>query len=256
MQSTNEIELSAKSVRFFSWDLPLEAFKLAENDVHIWASVNEKSMGYLPKLYKLLSKQECLRAARYRFDRDQRHFIIRHGLLRILLGRYLGVDPQSVRFCHNIYRKPFVEKGCGDDALQFSLSYSNDIVLYAFTRGRRIGVDIEFIQSMPNMDTIVKDFFSLSEINAFYGLPQNRKKAAFFNCWTQKEAFLKAIGDGLFRRLKEFDVSVARHLPAKLIRVAWDPHEANYWLLKMLTSVQGYAAALAVERSHLKLRFR
>jgi 4'-phosphopantetheinyl transferase len=125
-----------------------------------------------------------------------------------------------------------------------------------FNRSRRIGVDIEFMRPMEDMDLVVDSCFSLDEKAQFHDLPVKKRQKAFYHCWTQKEAFVKALGDGLSRRLDQFDVSLMPGTPAALKRTAWDQNEAARWSLRTILLATGYIASLAVERSGWSLSVR
>ena len=131
--------------------------------------------------------------------------------------------------------------------LRFNLSHSQGLALYAVTRGREIGVDLECIRPISDAEQIAERFFSAHENAVFRTIPAHEKPKAFFNCWTRKEAYLKALGDGLARPLDEFDVSLAPGEPAKLLRIEGAPQEASRWSLNRLEPGSGYVAALAVE---------
>jgi 4'-phosphopantetheinyl transferase len=228
---------------------PNETLKIGNKEVHLWWGTDEVSGEQVSLLSQLLSETERIRADRYHFPIDRRRFIVRHGALRILIGRYLSIGPKQIKYHVNRYGKPFIENSSQEISLLFNLSYSNQMVLYAFTRGRRIGVDIEFMKSIPDMDAVAHNLFSSKEKAEISALPACQRQEAFYKCWTQKESFVKALGDGLSRRLDQFDVSVKPETPAELKSTDWDQYEAARWSLKTLTLVPGYTASLAVEGS-------
>jgi 4'-phosphopantetheinyl transferase len=128
------------------------------------------------------------------------------------------------------------------------MSRSEGLALYAFTQDHEIGVDIEQIRCIPEMDQIAEQFFCPGEIAVFQSLPESTKKEAFYNCWTRKEAFLKAKGQGLGLGLDRCEVSLTPGEPAALLRTTGDPHEASCWSLQELDTRSGYTASLAVRR--------
>jgi len=194
-----------------------------------------------------LSEKERIRSQQFHFESDRHAFIVRHGILRAILGQLLGVDPQQVKISTGPHGKPYVDQTGDIQPIQFNMSRSRDIVLFGFCRNRHVGVDIEFESFEPDFEQIVRHFFSKSEQAAFRDLPENQKKTAFYHCWTQKEAFLKALGDGISRGLDQFDVSIDPSTPAKLNRVRWDPDSVSEWSLKTIRSIPGYGIAVAVE---------
>ncbi len=203
-----------------------ETIDIRWGEVHLWWGKCEGMNERLPELNHLLSEAELQRAASYHFPIHRDRFIARHGMLRILIGRYLSTDPKQIRFGVNQFQKPFVDNGHQESPLLFNCSHSNELVLYAFTRGRRIGVDIEFMRPMEDMDAVVNSCLSSDEKAQFNELPVKKRRKAFYRCWTQKEAFVKALGDGLSRRLDHFDVALIPGAPAELKSTAWDQYEA------------------------------
>ena len=197
-----------------------------------------------------LSADERVRAERFYFERDRKRFIVGRGLLRTILGRYLDIKPSRLQFCYQSHGKPVLaEFGAGK--LHFNLSHSQGLALYAVTREQEIGIDIEHVRHIPEADEIVKRFFSARENAVFKALPANQKPQAFFNCWTRKEAYLKAIGDGLACPLDRVEVSLTPGEPARLSSIA-DP-SLDHWTLQELTPACSYVGALAVQGQNWSL---
>jgi 4'-phosphopantetheinyl transferase len=188
-----------------------------------------------------------MRAGRFHFQKDRRRFIIRHGMLRMILGRYLGVNASELRFSHGENGKPAITEKPGNGTIHFNLSHSNGVALFAFTRDREIGVDIEYIHHISDMEQIAERFFSKNENEVFRSLPQNQKREAFFIGWTCKEAFVKALGDGLSWPLNKFDVSLVPGEPANLLRIEGDSIERSRWSIKNLNPAPDYVGAFAVK---------
>jgi 4'-phosphopantetheinyl transferase len=236
------------------WKIPQTELTLAERDIHIWrADLDLQIMGF-QKLYQTLSIDERVRAERFHFEKDRRWFIAARGILREILGCYLGVEPNAFRFCYGRNGKPRLAGISGKEAIYFSLSHSEGIALYGFTRNHEIGVDIEYMRDISEMDQIVERFFSVREKRVFHTLPENQKKEAFFKCWTRKEAYLKAVGDGLSRPLESFDVTLGRGEPAILLRMEEGSNVAFRWSIQDLKPTLGFAAAIAVEGENLEFR--
>ena len=230
-----------------SWAYPPGDLVLNDDEVHVWcASLNQTASG-IDRLAHSLSLEECKRAERFYFPKDRLRFIVRRGLLRTILGYYSGIEPSRVQLCYGSNGKPALEKISSAAAFRFNMSRSGDLALYAVTRYVEIGVDLEGVGRLPDAEQIVERFFSPAERATFHSLPSDQKLHAFFNCWTRKEAYLKALGDGLSRSLDDFDVSLAPGEPARLLRVKGNPHEVSRWSLCELNPAKGYAAALAVE---------
>ena len=228
------------------WCSPPKNLKLSRDDVHVWRATLDRPAEYVCQLKRSLSEDERLRAERFYFERDRSRFIVGRGLLRFILSRYLEIAANKLQFCYSSRGKPELVETSSAYKLRFNVSHSQEIVLYAVTRDRSIGIDVEYIRPMPEAEQIVNSFFSVYENNVFQHLPLCQKQLAFFNCWTRKEAFVKAIGDGLSLPLNQFDVSLIPSEPARLLGIKGD-RSSTCWSLQDLTLDPGYAAALAVE---------
>lgn len=234
------------------WEQPPEPLVLTTNDVHVWKASLERSPSELDGLRQILAPDEQKRADRFRFEKHRDRYIVGRGVLRTILGRYLDRDPSGLRFQYTRYGKPMLP--AETEILSFNLSHSHDLALYAVTQGREIGIDLEFIRKNINLLGIAKRFFSPQEYSQLQALPKSSQLQAFFECWTRKEAFIKAKGEGFSLPLHRFDVSITPGKPAALLRTEWNPAEAALWSLKSLNPAPGYAAALAVEGKHWILR--
>jgi len=214
--------------------------------VHVWRTALDVPEAQLRSLWYTLTADERQRAERYVFERDRTHFVVARGLLRVLLGRYLRQDPPHLRFTYGPQGKPALATDMGGMALRFNVSHSHGLALYAITRGREVGVDVERIRAEVAQEKIAERFFSPREVTVLRALPMSLQATAFFACWTRKEAYIKAKGDGLALPLDQFDVSLAPGEPAALLRTAWELQEAACWALQDLAPASGYRAALAV----------
>ncbi len=234
------------------WEQPPEAPVLAKDDVHVWKASLDRDPSELDSLRQTLATDEQKRAERFRLKKHHDRFIVGRGVLRTILGMYLDRHPGQFRFQYTPYGKP--ELSAEEGALSFNLSHSRGLALYAVTQEREIGVDVEFIREDVNLLGIAKRFFSAQEYSQLQALPEASQLQTFFDCWTRKEAFIKAKGEGLLLALDQFDVSIAPGEPAALLRTKWDPDEASLWSLRSLNPAPGYVAALAVEGKHWNLR--
>ena len=189
-----------------------------------------------------------MRADRFCFDKDRKKFIVRVGILRTILGRYVGVEPNALRFIYGKRGKPMLADLFLNGSIHFSMSHSEGLALYAFTCDHEMGVDTEFIRDIPEMDQIAERFFSARENAVFRSLPASKKREAFFNYWTRKEAFIKAVGEGLYLPLDAFDVSLVPGKPARLLRTDENLGIASRWFIQELKPAPGFAGALALER--------
>ncbi len=210
--------------------------------IHVWRGSLDLGQEAYRRFQSLLADDERARAARFHFPRDRARFVVGRGLLRALLGRYLAADPAHLRFRYSIHEKPALV-GPG---LYFNLAHSGATALFAFSPSFDVGVDVELVQPEFEGDRIAERFFSPAEIEALQALPEEDRRVAFLSCWTRKEAFLKARGDGLTLALDSFDVSLAPNEPAALLRTAWSSQECSRWqLLDLSDTEQGQVAAVA-----------
>jgi 4'-phosphopantetheinyl transferase len=229
------------------WGPPPADLALSSDDVHVWRASLDQPAWRLERLAQMLSADERAKAERFYFERDRKRFIVSQGLLRTILSRYLTIEPNQLQFCYGRRGKPALAQMFGGGTLRFNMSHSHGLALYAIARDRKIGVDLERIRPILDAEQIAERFFSAQENAIFCVLPPSQKLKAFFNCWTRKEAYLKATGDGLARPLDQFNVSLAPGESARLLHVEGDPQEAARWSLQALTPAPGYVAALAVE---------
>jgi 4'-phosphopantetheinyl transferase len=199
-------------------------------------------------LAPLLSDAERQRASRFVFDRDRRRFIVARARLRRLLSARLDVQPESVEFVYGTHGKPALARRFADSDLRFNVSHSDDVAVYAFGLGREIGIDVETIRVIRDADDIAAQFFSSRENDAYLALDPRNKLIGFFNCWTRKEAFIKALGDGLDYPLDRFDVSLAPGEPAKILRVKGTSGDDCGWRMESFSPAPGFVAAVASER--------
>ena len=224
---------------------PPEPFPtLCADEVHVWqANLDGHSAD---SLQLLLTEDEISRANRFHFARDRNHYIVARGLLRKLLSGYLDTDARDLRFAYSEKGKPALEKS-QPGLLDFNLAHSHGRAIYAFSRGRELGVDLEFVRADVSDDKIAERFFSTSEIWALRALAPELRKQAFFDCWTRKEAYIKARGEGLSMPLDEFDVSLAPGEAAALLRNHKEPEEVARWTMQSIPAASGFVAALVAE---------
>jgi 4'-phosphopantetheinyl transferase len=192
----------------------------------------------------LLSADESARAARFAFPHLREAFTLARGALRILLGRAEGAAPEDVRFSYGAKGKPELTPR---SRVQFNASHSADLALIAITLDREIGVDVEQVRPMRDLAGIAARFFSAGETAQLNSLPQDQREAAFFRCWTRKEAYIKAIGDGLSVPLDSFAVSLRPGEPARMIQLGGSAGAAAAWTMHDLVIAREYAAALAYQ---------
>ena len=237
-----------------SWLTPQDHPLLAKDEVHIWLARLDQWEPEAQYFLASLSPDERRRAERFHFQQHRVRFITARYILRTLLGRYLQLKPEQLRFDYNAYGKPSLAGGEDQTALRFNLSHAHELALYAFARDREVGLDLEYIRHDFACEEIAEHFFSDREVAALRALPANQRREAFFNCWTRKEAYVKALGEGLSVALDGFDVSLAPGEPAALLSVRDKTEQWLHWSLRELTPGAGYVAAVAVEGGGWKLK--
>jgi 4'-phosphopantetheinyl transferase len=238
-------------VRAGSVTWPAAPWSPAETDgeVCVWLANLNPGGDVTRRAATVLSEDERERAARFHFDRDAARWTVARGVLRGILGGCLGVDPQAVRFIYDRFGKPELAPPFAASNLRFNLSHSEGLALYAVTEGRRVGVDIEHVRSLRDLEAVADRTFSIRERAALRQLPPHLRHTGFFNCWTRKEAYIKAVGDGLAHPLDGFSVSLAPDTPARLEVGKDDPGAVSAWTLEALAPHPDYVSAIAFEGS-------
>lgn len=221
--------------------------ELPAGHIHIWSLRLDPPEARVEELGRWLSEDEWTRANRFRFDRHRRQYVVGRGALRALLAAYLGTRPDLVRFRYGPRGKPFLAEPSAAGDLQFNLSNSDEMALVGFVRGVELGVDIEYMKPMTDLEQIAERFFSLSEREVLRALRQEMKPEAFFNCWTRKEAYLKAVGEGLAAPLDSFDVTLAPGEPPRMLTLEGDAARAARWRFRHFRPAEQFIGALAIE---------
>jgi 4'-phosphopantetheinyl transferase len=232
-----------------TWSNPPATLNLQPGQVDIWRIALDLPPATVKSLDSVLSADERERAARFRFPGGTERYTVAHGCLRHILARYLDCDPKQLCFSTNEYGKPALQ----GYNLEFNLSHSGERALVAVSLARRVGVDVEHIRPDLELIKTADRFFSQNEVTELMALPPHQHQIAFFNCWSRKEAYIKALGLGLSLPLDSFDVSLAD--PAILRATRPDEAEAARWRLLSLEVEPGYTAAVAVEGQGLEFRF-
>lgn len=237
-----------------TWEFPPPHTVLTEADVHVWKSPLNPPMPLVRHLERILAPDERDRADRFVRLEHRNRFIVGRGVLRRILGGYLERDPDQLHFRYSPSGKPALSVASGVRAIRFNVSHTHDLALYAVTIGREIGVDVERIRADYGTKDLALRYFSEREVAALRALAPADRLEAFFTCWTRKEAYLKARGEGLSLPLDRFTVSLTPGQPAALLEVLDDPKETARWSLRQLFPGTGHVAALAVESCdwHLK----
>jgi 4'-phosphopantetheinyl transferase len=224
---------------------------LGPDVVHLWRLDLNPDPATARRLAAWLAAEEWERARRFRFAQDQRRFTIRRGLLREVLAGYLGLDPGVLRWVLGAYGKPGLAGQDHPAGLRFSCSHSAGLGLLAVARGRELGVDLECQRPLPDALQMAASCFAPREVAELRQVPEAAQLPAFYDCWTRKEAFVKALGLGLSFPLNRFAVSVAPDQPARLLEVDGDPGAAGQWTLSSVAVGPLFSAALVVQGAGL-----
>jgi 4'-phosphopantetheinyl transferase len=214
--------------------------RLSPHAIHVYCAWLKADQPY--EFWSLLSAEEQTRAARFRFAIDSTRFIVRRATLRRLLSGYLNIAPQHIRFAYTPHDKPYI---C-EYPLHFNLSDAEDLALFAFAPVP-VGVDLEYVHAMPDMDDVAALMFAPAESAVYRALPDEQKSEGFFNCWTRKEAFIKAVGEGMSYSLSDFEVTLKPDDTPQVLCIRGDTQAGAGWSLIDLQPAMGFRGALAVE---------
>jgi 4'-phosphopantetheinyl transferase len=225
---------------------------IGEKEIHLWGVRLYADERCTSRLYASLSDDEKKSAEGYLLENDKKRFILCRGLLRMILGRYLRQNPKQIRFQQQTKGKPFLRDVC-NPPLHFNLAHSGEYVIYALTHECEVGVDIEYLREVNDMEFIARRFFTEEECTDLFSLPHEKRAEGFFNCWTRKEAYIKALGEGLSLPLRQFQVSLIPGQPAAIVKQHRTP-PLSAWTLIHLALAEGYVGALAIPSNLLALR--
>jgi 4'-phosphopantetheinyl transferase len=236
------------------WSSPGTTSDLAGDEVHVWRVYLIGDGTASRHIASILSADEQARATRFIFERDRHRYISARGILRDLLGKYMQCAPQKIEFEYGPHGKPAVASPNSRSGISFNLSHSHGLAVVAMARNREVGIDVELIRPEFAGEDIAKRYFSVTEVAELNALPAQRKAEGFFLCWTRKEAYIKARGDGLHMPLDSFSVSLSPNNPAKLSSA----DESRWSMESFVPSVaQGsrYVATVVAEGKDWKTRY-
>lgn len=234
-----------------SWATAREFPPLTTEDVHVWLLRLEEYVAHFEWFLQRLAPDEVERVWRYHRKKDREHFAVARAMTKAILGGYLNVAAEQVRFRYNAFGKPAVDH-IGANDLRFNLSHSNGLALLAVACQREVGVDVEYQCAKVATEDIAKRFFSAAEVESIGRLPNHLHVDGFFKCWTRKEAYIKGIGTGLSFPLDKFTVSLNPAVPA-LLEVAGNNKEKSRWMFWDISPNVDYSAAVVAEGSGLCL---
>jgi 4'-phosphopantetheinyl transferase len=218
---------------------------LVWNQVHVWQASLDLDPWQVGLATQWLSRQEEQRAVRVRSGVQRVRAVAARAILRKLLSEYVSIEPAELRFHRGVQGKPQLSN-LAAGRLQFSVSHCEGVALFAMGF-RRVGVDIERVRTGFPVGDITRRFLSAGEAAALEALPESRQAEGFFACWTRKEAYLKARGDGLTTPLRDFEVSVRPNGPARLLADAQDPQGVAQWSMRSWRPEGNHVATVAAE---------
>jgi 4'-phosphopantetheinyl transferase len=223
-------------------------------DVHVWAVWLTASPMVIPEYQSLLSAEEKARSERFISDRLRQSYDLSQGALRLLLGSYLRCPAQQVAFTFGLRGKPALG---GESRLRFNKSHSGRLALYAFTTDCEVGVDVEEVREIPDTDQIASHYLCRAEASELSLLDsQGARQEAFLRCWTRKEAYIKAVGDGLYQPLDQFQVTLLLEDPARFVHIGNDQRTASEWMLEHIEPTPGYIGAVAYRDKRRAILFQ
>jgi 4'-phosphopantetheinyl transferase len=232
----------------YVWPLPPTNLELAEDEIHVWRASLDLNKESLDRCASVLSQDEKLRASRFLFPHDRDHFVAARGILRELLGKYAGSSPALLQFQYGAHGKPALRSENGESPIRFNLSHSRGLAVYGFARHRELGIDLEPIRPEFSGEAIAERHFSPQELEEWHRLTPGLRAEAFFLCWTRKEAYVKARGEGLQIPLASFSVTLTPGQPEELQSV-----DSAKWHLHSFEPAPGYAAAIVGEEKDWRL---
>lgn len=234
------------------WQKMPKSLELLKSEIHVFKANLEIGLNLENHFWKILTEEEKKRADRFRFPIHRAYFIAGRGILRQLLGRYLTILPQDLQFEYGPQGKPFLTHFLD---FQFNISHSKNHILLAFSKKNTIGIDVEVINPKIEFDIIAPRFFSKNEATTLLALPIEEQPAVFYNCWTRKEAFIKAKGGGLSIPLDQFEVTLLPEDEPKLLAINWAMEEVENWYLYSFFLEENVVGALIVEGKTEEIRY-
>lgn len=223
-------------------------------EVQVWLANLDPGAAVVDRLVAVLSPDERERAARFHFRWDAMRWIVARATLRDILGACLQMAPAAVAFRYGDKGKPALAAALGRSELQFSVSHSANLAAFGVTVDAPVGVDVERVRVVDDMQRIAERSFSPRECTALRGLPRELRSVGFFNCWTRKEAYIKALGAGLSYSLDQFSVSLVPGAPARLESVHKTPAHVHTWTMEALPLPEGFTGAVVVGRAGVRVR--
>jgi len=215
---------------------PPKNLQLVDGEIHVFCAALDQPLWRMELLAETLSADERQRAARFHFEKDKNHYVAGRGMLREILGRLLGVEPGELVFAYGVHGKPCLAMPPAKNSLHFNVAHSDSLVVYAVSREHEVGIDVERIRPVREVEDIAAHIFSEPERAQWHRFPDDKKTEGFFNCWVRKEALLKARGDGIGEPLNQIETFFNGDLPG-----------SGQFSLRSLLPALDFAAAVATK---------
>ena len=242
------------------WNKSPRNLCLASEEVHIWYANLDLSTAEIDKLAAILSEDEREKAQNFHFDKHRQRYIAARGRLRQLLASYIDIAEKEIKFTYSDRGKPQLSLNLNPHNLQFNVSHSQHLALYAFTYQEKVGIDLEYLRSLKDAASIARRFFAPKEYELIASLTGEKQQKVFFQTWTIKEAYLKATGEGLSGSINEVEVLFEDNQPVNLAAIGGNVQLAADWLVYNFIPTDNFIATVAVEtksekHQHKQLKF-
>lgn len=234
------------------WNNPPKNLALTSSEIAVWRMNLNLSSTEVQKRLTLLNSEEQSKAKRFHFEQHQRRFIVARSTLKMILGQYLNIAPQTIEFEYSSRGKPRLSDHLSGDKIQFNTSHSEELAIYAITCDRPIGVDVEYIRTIKDAKHLAQRFFTPQEYEQISPLSSPDLEKAFFQLWTAKEAYLKATGEGIAGGLDQVEVCLTP--PLKLINLPQNQSRVN-WTISSFMPHPNYQGAVVVQGDCLNINY-
>ena len=226
--------------------------EIEKDQVHVWQVHLNSTSSHPMEITKALSSDELEQANKFKFPEDREHFILRRNQLRTILSKYYGCQPREIIFRYNSYKKPFIYMP-ELKRIKFNMSFSGDLMLVGISKHNDIGIDIEKVHEMHDLENIAFENFSSQELKYLNGTLDITN--TFFKIWTRKEAFIKAKGEGIYHPLKSFCVDIKSSGSYEQLVIFNHPAESKLWRTTEINTSSGYIASMAINSHRFQILY-
>lgn len=239
-------------MKIINWEQPSEEIVLLDDEIHLWRVNLDISSEKIAELSNNLSLDEIARANHFKFEEHKNHFIAARGFLRQIISNYLQILSNEIVFNYSDRGKPSIQ----NDNLQFNISHSQDLALYAFCHNHLIGVDLEYLRDDVEYDKIAQRFFTPAESEFISKLSLAKQKQTFFHFWTIKEAYLKATGEGLGGGLETVEIDCNADLEVQVKAIFKSGLQNNDWFFSSFIPQNDFIATVAINTDETELKIK